>query len=129
MNWWFLSASVLTVGLTGVHVFFGGPEIDVPIQATGLDPRVLAVAAVVWHGVTVVMLINALLLAAAALSADWRMAAAGAAFQFLAYAGLFLTYNLSRFGSLWTLPQWIAFVAIALIIGAGFRMTAQAAGS
>jgi hypothetical protein len=35
--------------------------------------------------------------------------------QYLAAAALFITYGLSRFGSLLVLPHWVGFLAMALL--------------
>ncbi|KZL25384.1 hypothetical protein [Pseudovibrio sp. WM33] len=66
MNKWLLASGILSLLLMLVHVFLGGPEILDPVLGSDLHSVVIAVLSVVWHGITVVMLVNGVLLLAAA---------------------------------------------------------------
>jgi len=118
MNVWMIAAALLLLGLTGVHVFAGTPEIMHPIRRANLPKVVKAVADVVWHGVTAV-------LGGLALATFWLAFYPNPALLWtiigiqLAFAALFVGYGLFYLRTIRHLPQWSAFVIIpALMIWA-----------
>lgn len=115
------AAGVLTILYTGVHVFAGGPEVHDPALASELSPMVKGVISVVWHMITAMMLLNGLALLW--LSRKPGQAALGwlVVAQFAAFAGLFIFYGLTRFGDLFTMPQWTGFAVIAAVAALGMR--------
>ncbi|MTI15638.1 hypothetical protein E1162_00100 [Rhodobacteraceae bacterium RKSG542] len=122
MNKWLFSAGVLSLLLDLVHVFLGGPEIHNPVLASNFDPVLKAVLSVVWHGITVVLLVNgALLITAAfkrtlALGVAWTVIA-----QYTGFSLLFIAYGALRLDSLMDMPQWISFLVIVLVACMGLR--------
>ncbi len=75
-----------------------------------------AVWSVVWHATTAVMALGGLALIAAGLLPDQALALAALPVAlFLATAVLFLVYGLKRLGTVWVLPQWVAFLGIAAL--------------
>ncbi|UZD90444.1 hypothetical protein [Cognatishimia activa] len=120
MNRWFLAASALTVVTLSVHVFAGGPEIHVPIQASELSEYLRAVSAVLWHAVSVVIAGFALAYLWAAKhdtpAMIWQMIAIQ-----LGFAALFLWYGATLLGTIWQMPQWIIFLLIPLVSIVGLR--------
>lgn len=120
MNRWHLAASAL-MGLTFVvHVFGGGPEIHVPIQASELSEYLRAISAVLWHAVSVILAVFALAyLWAAKNNAPaliWQMTVIQ-----LGFAALFLWYGIALLGTIWPMPQWIIFLLIPAVSLIGQR--------
>ncbi|SFK24844.1 hypothetical protein SAMN04488518_103243 [Pseudovibrio ascidiaceicola] len=122
MNKWLFASGILSLLLMLVHVFLGGPEIHDPVLGSTLNPRVIAVLSVVWHGITVVMLVNGVLLLAAAyrpylvIGVVWVVIG-----QYGGFALLFIFYGLSHLGNLMAMPQWVAFTIIAGCVAMGMR--------
>ena len=127
MNKWLLTSGILSLLLMLVHVFLGGPEIHVPVLGSSLNPRVIAVLSVVWHGTTAVMLVNGVLLLAAGIREEL---AAGLLWvvigQYGSFTLLFIFYSLSQLGNLMALPQWVAFAIIAGCVAMGMRKVGRA---
>ncbi|WP_299424975.1 hypothetical protein [uncultured Shimia sp.] len=128
MNKWMLTAAGLLFLTTGVHVFLGGPEIHVPIQESELHPAVRAVGAVVWHAVTVMLLVFGAACAWLARNSNAPLAWLMIATQ-IGFAGLFIGYGMTLLGNLTVMPQWIIFALISAIIGIGIRADKAPASS
>ena len=123
MNYWFVTAAVM-MGLTVLlHVFGGGPEIHVPIQASELSDYLRAISAVLWHAVTVILLVFTLGYVWAV--AVGRTAAASVvvlmALAQVGFAGVFLFYGFAILGSPWPMPQWVIFLVITAVSLMGMR--------
>ena len=116
MNRYLLAAAIMSFLTMLVHVFLGGPEVLDPGLASPLDDVWKAVFIVIWHAVTAVLLINAIALAIAARAAGAMPVALLVAAQYLAFTALFLFYGATMLGTLWPMPQWIIFIAIAAVI-------------
>ncbi|MCK0094835.1 hypothetical protein MWU60_04590 [Yoonia sp. F2084L] len=114
MNRPLIIAACLMVLTTAIHVFAGGPEYHVIYQDVLPTAHLASMAAVLWHAVT----INLLLLAAAlfwlARHPNPALSVAVCAMQ-LGWAGLFLFYGIGMLGSPWAMPQWVIFLAIPLL--------------
>ncbi|KZL14494.1 hypothetical protein [Pseudovibrio sp. Ad37] len=127
MNKWLLASGILSLLLMLVHVFLGGPEIHGAVLGSDLHPVVIAVLSVVWHGITVVMLVNGVLLLAAAFREEL---AAGVAWvvigQYGGFTLLFIYYGLTQLGNLMDMPQWISFAIIAGCVVMGLRKAGRA---
>lgn len=122
MNLWLLLAAALSTGLTLIHIFPGGTDVHAPIQNSPLDPLLKGFSAVVWHGITVMLAINSVALFVAARRPDLcKPLVLMVLAQFLGMAGVFIAYNLVRFGDLWTMPPWIGFAVICAVILIGMR--------
>ncbi|MGH1369629.1 MAG: hypothetical protein ACRBCL_13535 [Maritimibacter sp.] len=104
---------------TGVHVVAGGPEVNAVVQASDLAPPLRAILGVIWHAVTVVLLVATFILAVASRrplpSAEVAIAAI-----FLGWAVLFVFYGVTMLGTLLIMPQWIVFLLIPALISAGW---------
>ncbi len=110
MIWTRLAAALMALTLL-IHVFAGGPEVDIPMQAALSDAGLAAFAAILWHAVTVVLAVLAIGLWGLALRDDPLLESVLSGIQ-IGFAGLFLAYGLARLGTLWPMPQWIIFLAI-----------------
>ena len=120
MNIPVLIAATLSALTLGVHAFLGGPEIYDPVLASDLANILITVFAVAWHIATTVMIINSAVLLYAAFKPEQRTTiVALVSAQYLAWAGLFIFYGLTRLDSLWPMPQWIAFFLIPALALAG----------
>jgi hypothetical protein len=120
MNAPLLCAAILSAFACGVHVIYGGLRVHTPLLKSDASRLVRAVGSVVWHTATAMMLLNAfaLLYASNQGAASVPLVVLIIA-QYLAAAALFITYGLSRFGSLLVLPHWIAFLAMAVLASLG----------
>jgi hypothetical protein len=116
MNPWLLSAGIAALLLDLVHIFLGGREIHRPMVAAHWPEPAKAIWSVVWHAVTAVMAFGGLALIGAAFLPSQALALSVLPITlFLATAGLFLFYGIARLGTVRTLPQWVAFLAISAL--------------
>ena len=116
MNAPLLCAAGLSALACAVHVFYGGVRIHRPLQQSNASRLARAMASVVWHAATAMMLLNAATLAYAANEgAESGSMVLLIAAQCLAAAALSFFYGISRFGSVFVMPHWIAFMAMALL--------------
>ncbi|TCL00478.1 hypothetical protein BXY66_3121 [Shimia isoporae] len=120
MNYWMASAGGLLLLTAYVHVFMGGPEIHDVIQASALDPGVRGVAAVIWHAITAILLVYAVVCASLAKSPNRGLALHIIAVQ-ICFAALFVFYGLTLLGNLSVMPQWIIFLTIPAVMAMGLR--------
>ncbi len=120
MNRWMLAAAAGLLLTTWVHVFLGGPEIHQIIQASDMHPGVRAIGAVLWHAVTV----NLLVFAVACL---WMSQRPNPALAILVcgiqigFAALFVFYGLTLLGTVWLMPQWVIFLLVPAVMMMGLR--------
>jgi hypothetical protein len=116
-----LVAAALMAATFCLHVFGGGPEIHVPIQASSLPLPLRAISAVLWHAVTVLLSIQVFALVWLARYPDYAMALLLASIQ-LGFAMLFLFYGQTMLGTVWLMGQWTIFLALAALILWGARL-------
>lgn len=116
MNPWLLAAGVAALVLDLVHIFPGGREIHRPMVASHWPEPAKAVWSVVWHAATAVMALGGVALIAAGLIPEQALALAALPVAlFLSTALLFLAYGLKRLGTVWLLPQWVAFLGVSAL--------------
>jgi len=119
-----LFAAGLFVITAATHAFVGGPEINSPVQASGLEPVVRAVSAVVWHALTALFLILAAGLVWAARHRNpallWLTLALNISFILI-----FMAIGLLALGNLIEMPQWTLFAAISVCLVLGLRTASQ----
>ncbi|MFN3953629.1 MAG: hypothetical protein ACK4LQ_04190 [Pararhodobacter sp.] len=101
-----------------VHVFLGGPEYHLPYQRELEDPLLRAMAAVLWHAVTVVLAVLAAGLVWLAHRPDPALEAVISGIQ-IGFAALFLWYGAVQLGSLVPMPQWIIFLLLPALTRLG----------
>ena len=109
--WMSLAAFLMFVTLC-VHVFLGGNDVYNPARTEIVDPELRSVLSVVWHMVSLEL---ALCTAALILLTQTKNPALFI-FCLVTMVGtaiLFIGYTLFDFGSIWALPQWIAFVGVS----------------
>jgi hypothetical protein len=118
------TAGVLSLFLTALHVFGGGADVHGPILASKLDIVLKVFSSVVWHAVTANLLLCSLMLLYAsynkAIQTPFTLIVIA---HYLAYAGLFIFYGLSRFDTLFVMMPWIAFLFISAIATIGITRT------
>ena len=110
MLWTRLAAALMGATVL-IHVFAGGPEVHAPLQAALPDPGLAAFAALLWHAVTVVLIVLAYGLWVLAGRRDPALEITLSGVQ-IGFAGLFLFYGLTRLGTVWDMPQWLIFLAL-----------------
>lgn len=120
MNRWFLAAAILSAIACLVHVLAGGEAFYRPLLARidGVDAAILSA---VWHGVTILLAINAAAFFFAARSGGMRALAFQPTVIAFGFALTFLGYGLVRLGALFETPQWTIFLPIGLLGLAGLR--------
>lgn len=107
------TAGILSAILTAIHIFGGGADVHAPILSSQLDPLLKGYSSVLWHGITASLAICSVILLLAAKRQNerelltWIVIA-----QFAAFALIFAFYGITRFGTLFLMPQWIAFLII-----------------
>lgn len=110
------TAGILSVLLTAIHIFGGGADVHAPILASELDPLMKGYSSVLWHGVTASLaLCSGILLLAAKREGERELLTWIVIIQFAAFAAIFAYYGISRFGTLFLMPQWIAFLIIIAV--------------
>ena len=123
MNKPLFAASCLSFFTFGVHVFLGGPEIHEPLLASNAPDLVRAVGSVIWHAISALIFLNSLALLYASRSPDIAKPVIVLVIaQYLAFVLLFTGYGVTRFGSVFVMPQWTGFLGMSLLAlwGAGF---------
>lgn len=120
MNHWMTTAGVALFLTSYVHVFMGGPEIYDPILASDLSEYLRAMSAVLWHAVTVVLLVFAAAAVWIAMRPNRDLALVLIAIQ-VGFAGLFLFYGQTQLGTLWIMPQWVIFLCVPFVMLIGLR--------
>ncbi|MFV2002761.1 MAG: hypothetical protein ACC619_07235 [Paracoccaceae bacterium] len=129
MNKWFGGAAALSSALAAAHILGGTPEFLSPVLQTGLAPDIRAVAAIVWHAVSLILIVNSVVLIGAAMNRPWGRAGVPiVAAQYLGFVGLFIFLGISFLGNITDLPQWTAFAAISAMVGLGMRATPARSG-
>ena len=101
-----------------IHVFAGGPEVHVPIQASELSPVVRGVGAVIWHAITWILILLAVAIGWLSRQDNPALNAIVIATQ-LGFSALFIFYGLTLLGTLWPMPQWIIFTGIPVLMLVG----------
>lgn len=126
-NKWIATTAVLSFGLTGVHVIGGGADVHAPLLTSDLSVLLKGYASVLWHAATANLLICSIMLAVACRDVtQHKMLISFVNLQFLAFAGLFLFYGETRLGSVFVMPQWIAFLGLVALALAGLRAERRA---
>ncbi|MGE6782298.1 hypothetical protein ACQKGL_07230 [Ensifer adhaerens] len=126
MSRWLLAAGILSLVTTGIHLFAGGPDVHAPLLESSPSPLLQTYVSLLWHATSAILLINSLALLVAAVDGRYRRPLAGAVIaQYLAYAALFVGYGLAYLGTLWTTPQWAAFVVMAGLAAIGAQSGAR----
>lgn len=120
-----LNTPVLFAGLTMaltflVHVFVGGPELYTPLRASNLSMVEWSTLSVVWHFVSMQLLLLAVVLLYLARYRNDGL------FSFvlattIGFALLFIGYGIIDLHSVFLMPQWIAFVVVAGLMLWGVR--------
>lgn len=114
-------AAAFIAGITVfLHVIGGGAEVQTPIQDSALSPFLKAISLVIWHVITVMLVVMAISLAWCARHENKPLEAAILAINF-GFIGLFLFYGLSELGEIKSMAQWVIFTAIAALQIIGWR--------
>ena len=107
------TAGILSAILTAIHIFGGGADVHAPILSSQLDPLLKGYSSVLWHGITASLAIcSVILLLAAKRQNERELLTWIVIVQFAAFALIFAFYGITRFGTLFLMPQWIAFLII-----------------
>jgi len=118
MDYWILAASGLSALIFFVHLIGGGKDVHVPMLESGMSQILKAYASVIWHAISAILGIGSVAFLWAAMGHGDGIAVV-IAVQYLAFAGLFLAYGVTRLNSIWVMPQWSAFLLISGLAGVG----------
>jgi hypothetical protein len=118
LNWWLLSAGVLTLVVAGGHALAGPRMFYLPLRAALSNEFHRAVLAYIWHLITIHLVVLGLALAIASTRGRAEVLAWAAAAQFAGYAVLSVAIGL-QLGDVRKLPQWMLFGATALLAAVG----------
>lgn len=99
-----------------VHLFVGGPELYTPLRSSDLSPLEKSSFSVIWHFVSVHLCMSAVALFYLARHRNPAFFAFTLA-SVSSFALLFFGYGLVDLGSVWLMPQWIAFVVVGTLMG------------
>ena len=116
----FLALSGFMIALILVHLFMGGPEYADAFQQTLPDDHLRSMAMVLWHAVTVILIIQTFAYIRLAVSPNLDLTHFISAMQ-VGWAVLFVVVGWLWLGTLWTMPQWVAFLLTAVIAEIGIR--------
>lgn len=117
-----LLAAVISTITIGLHVYGGGKEVHQPILSANLTTILKAYTSILWHAVTVVLAINSAgLILLAFKPFQFKGLGLLISLQYLAFAGLFIFYGISKLGTLFSMPQWIIFIILAALTLFGTR--------
>lgn len=117
-------AGVLSFGLFALHVTGGGQSALVPALESDASDLVKAFIAVSFHGVTVNLIICSFMLMMAARSETHRTVLTSLVIaDYLAFAGLFLFYGITRLGTVFLMIPWTIFLLIAVVSAIGLFRT------
>lgn len=109
----YLSLSALMAGIVAVHVFMGGPQYAVPFGQELSTSDLRAMSQVLWHAVTVVLIVLALVYLWLGFHHNRALFVFSSILQ-CGWAALFLYYGMTRIGEIATQPQWVLFLAFPL---------------
>ncbi|MBO9466149.1 hypothetical protein J7443_12970 [Tropicibacter sp. R15_0] len=110
----YLVLSALMAAITGVHVFLGGPQYADAFAITLENADLRAMSLVLWHAVTVALILFALAYLWLAFRRSPELVAITSLLQ-LGWAGLFLFYGVTQLGELVTQPQWVLFIGFPCV--------------
>lgn len=120
MNKLLVTAGVVSIGLTALHVFGGGLEVHMPLLESNASDVIKGFASVVWHSVTAALFLCSVLLFIAAQNRSLRRPfTAIVMIYYLSFATLFLFYGVVRLGSVFVMLPWIVFLLVVLIAAVG----------
>lgn len=112
------AAALLMAVTLLVHLFLGGPELYSTLRASDAAEDLKSVFSVIWHFVSLQLLLLTLALWQLARHRDdplyWFVLV-----TVLGFGALFIGYGLNDLGSIWPMPQWIAFwgVGVLMLLG------------
>ncbi len=114
-RFWCCLAAVVSLLTTFLHVMGGGPQFHEPALASELTDSWKTAFSTIWHEITVLLLLDAVFLAAAALQTRRNALLLYLVFGLnFSFGALFFFYGVLRLGTPFVLLQWILFFAISL---------------
>ena len=116
LNPWFVAAAILSFATTGLHVIGGTPEIMDPIYASNAPQLSIGISEVMWNQITLLLALVGVAFGWAALKPQRAVDLVVAVIAlYVGIALLFIYSGLQMFQSLWVMPQWSLFLAMAAL--------------
>lgn len=114
MNKEFVGLALLMAGTVVGHVILGGPDYPEQFSAVLESDRLRAMALALWHAATVALIAFAACYLLLARGPNPALLWVTSLIQ-LGWVALFLFYGLTNLGEIWTLWQWVLFLAFPLL--------------
>ncbi|MFN3606773.1 MAG: hypothetical protein ACK4SS_06185, partial [Cypionkella sp.] len=114
MNKTMAAAAVLSAATFCLHVIDGGADVHTPIQTSDLEASLRAISAVIWHFVSLILLLQSVAFWVLTKRPNWELAWFLTAIQF-GFGALFIYYGLTMLESIWTKPQRVVFNWIGVL--------------
>ena len=125
MNKWIAATAALATATFFIHVIGGGAEVHEPFLQSELSTLFKTWASVLWHAISLNLLVNAIALIVVLFKPEFmRPIAVMVLAQYLTYVGLFLFYGLTQNESLFVMPQWTIFLCLSATCVMGLRSKA-----
>ena len=116
LNPWFVAAAILSFATTGLHVIGGTPEIMDPIYASNAPQLSIGISEVMWNQITLLLALVGVVFGWEALKPQRAVDLVIAVIAlYIGIALLFIYSGLQMFQSLWVMPQWTLFLAMAAL--------------
>ncbi len=129
MNRWILAAAIICGVTFFLHVIGGGIDVHNPLLESALSLELKTIISILWHMVSALFLINTIALYVASRSEKLRAGLVWlVSLQFIAMAGLFVFYGLTRLGSLFEMGQWTIILLISVLAFVGLRKAKKVGG-
>lgn len=119
MNLFYLAAAILSLYGAGFHIAVGNKRIDNIIFATNIDIKVRTISRIVWHSITLFLILAFGFLAFGAffgLSSDLGLFLG---FEMFAMSGLFLYFCANHLNNPFRFPHPFYFAFMGLLISIG----------
>ena len=110
-----LAAGILMAVTFLVHVFVGGPELYGPIRQSSLSMIERSTWSVVWHFTSLQLLMLSVALFYLARHRN-KGVFVYVLVTSIGFAALFIAYGFFDLGSVWPMPQWIAFANVTVLM-------------
>lgn len=114
MNKEFVGLSILMAGTVLGHVYLGGPEFPDQFSAELTSDKLRAMSLALWHAATVVLIAFSVSYLILARRPNPALLWLTSLIQ-LAWVLLFICYGMAFLGEIWTMPQWVLFLAFPLL--------------
>ncbi|MCF4097325.1 hypothetical protein [Maritalea mediterranea] len=122
LNIWWTAAGLMSLAVAAIHIFAGTPEIMLPLSKIEMPDVLFAILDVIWNQVSLLLIVVGLALLLAAKRGE--RARDMVLFINVVYAGIaliFIVAGIYYLQSLRPMPQWVLFIAMAVVAQIGWH--------